>query len=204
MRGIKMDGWRTRTLLLIGLVAMTGCSGPQSLSVAIRPEDESAYKEALRATKRDGRLAFANWMARERSCSPDDVLAADARLSTTHNPFDANKDPKAVSRGAVMYKIHCKKCHGKNADGNGSSVLEDYPAKNFRGFSVRAAVTLWGGAYREWFRRITEGHGELVEYPEGESLAMPAYGKKLTREQIWLVTTYLQSLDAHAEVRSTP
>jgi mono/diheme cytochrome c family protein len=42
---------------------------------------------------------------------------------------------------------------------------------------------------------IRDGSGDLVGYADGPTLAMPPFGDQLTREQIWLVITYLQSLD---------
>lgn len=175
-----------------------GCSGPQPLSVAIDPATESAYFDALNSVKKDARQAFANWMAKERKGSAEKILEADAGLSTTKNPFDANADPQAVSRGAVIYKAHCMRCHGENVDGRGPAALPDHPGKDFHAFATRFAVTLHRGAPRSWFRKITEGFGEEVEYPEGRSTAMPPFGDKLTREQIWLAITYLQSLDRYA------
>jgi mono/diheme cytochrome c family protein len=97
-----------------------------------------------------------------------------------------------------MYKIHCARCHGVNADGEGPSALPDHQATSFKTFGKRFASTLHGGAPRKWFRVISEGSGEDVDYPDGRTSAMPPFGNKLTREQIWLVITYLQSLDMHA------
>ncbi len=68
-------------------------------------------------------------------------------------------------------------------------------------FGKRFAVTLHGGAPRAWFKKISEGFGAPVTYPTGPGTAMPAFKDVLAREQIWLVITYLQSLDAYAEKR---
>ncbi len=180
---------------------LAGCAGPQSLSMAIHPLDEEAYTAHLNAANGDAKRGFAAWMAEERGTTAERVLENDARLSTTRNPFDAYRDPRAVSRGAVLYKIHCARCHGEDAAGNGPATLPDHPATSFKTFGKRFAATLHRGAPRKWFRVIRDGSGEMVNYPDGRSRAMPAFGDKLTREQIWLLITYLQSLDIHAPKR---
>lgn len=190
---------RRRVVLSVGLaLASSSCSGPQPLSVAIDPADQKTYVERLNRVNHDGRKAFVDWMAAERKQSPEAVLAADARLSTTRNPFDAHADARAVSRGAVIYKFHCLRCHGEDASGGGPAMSPEHPTIDFHAFGQRFASTIHRGAPRAWFRKINEGFGEEVDYPDERTRAMPAFGKKLTREQIWLVITYLQSLDIHA------
>ncbi|MFQ5492290.1 MAG: c-type cytochrome [Phycisphaerae bacterium] len=192
------DRWIAVTLLLWGVGS---CAGPQPLSVAIDPQDEAAYFEAVNQVNLNGRLGFANWMARERGLTPAEVLRRDEDLSSTRNPFDAHRQPQAVSRGAVIYKLHCARCHGQDARGQGPSVLAGHPANDFKTFQNRFAATIHRGAPRRWFRIIRDGAGEVVDYPNETTTAMPAFGDKLAREQIWLVITYLQSLDCHAVSR---
>ena len=198
------DALERTSLLLCAALAATACascSGPQPLAVAIDPKDDAAYLTQINAVNLDGKQAFARWMAEERGALVEQIIEADGRLGATRNPFDANKDHRAVSRGAVMYKYHCARCHGDDARGLGPSIIPGHPAGNFRGFAKRFAVTLHRGAPKTWFRKITEGHGEELPYPDAPSRAMPAFGEKLTREQIWLVITYLQSLDMYAAAR---
>ncbi|MFQ5412431.1 MAG: c-type cytochrome, partial [Phycisphaerae bacterium] len=135
------------TVLIVG-----NCSGPQSLRVAIDPRDEATYIQFANAVNLNGRQAFANWMSKERGISPEEVLRLDADLSGTKNPFDAYKDRRAVSRGAVIYKIHCLRCHGEDARGHGPAALEGHPANDFKTFGNRFAATLHRGAPRKWFR----------------------------------------------------
>ncbi len=191
-----------RHLHLTALVLLTGvlgsCAGPQSLEIAIDPQDESTYLRYANDVNLNGRMAFANWMAKERGMSPEEVLRRDAELSSTRNPFDAYRDPKAVSRGAVIFKTHCARCHGEDTRGQGPSILPDHPAQDFKAFGKRFAATLHRGAPRKWFRVISDGTGDVVEYPEEKSTAMPPFREQLAREQIWLAITYLQSLDMYA------
>lgn len=185
---------------VLGIAALVGisCAGPQPLHRAIYRHDEEGYVAHLNDANGDAATAYVNWMAGERGTTADKILDADKRVSETRNPFDAYRDPRAVSRGAVIYKLHCARCHADDARGHGSSTLKDYPATDFKTFGKRFAATLHRGAPKKWFRVIREGNGELVDYPDERTTAMPAFGNKFTREQIWLVITYLQSLDAHA------
>jgi mono/diheme cytochrome c family protein len=184
---------------LVALTVVLGsCAGPQPLKIAIDPQDEASYVRFANAVNLDDRQAFANWMAEERGLSASEVLRLDAELSDTRNPFDAHRDPQAVSRGAVIFKLNCARCHGDDARGFGPATLPDHPANDFKTFGSRFAATLHRGAPRKWFRAIRDGAGDVVQYPEETTTAMPPFSEKLAREQIWLVITYLQSLDMHA------
>ena len=184
-------------LLVVGLVLAVGCSGPQPLNRAIWPQHQREYEAAVAqaATPRDAWYAY---RARQESKSIEQVRQADEALSTTHNPFNARRDPAAVSRGAVIFQANCARCHGFDVRGHGPDMLASHPTKDFHAFDKRFAVTLHGGAPRSWFRKIAEGYGPQVAYPGGTSRAMPAFGQTLAREQIWLAITYLQSLDLDA------
>ncbi len=184
--------------LLVAIVAL-GCSGPQPLSKAIRMADQRAYEAALKESPDAPRLAFARMKADRTGRSIDEITLGDRQLSTTKNPFDANADPAAVSRGAVIYQAHCMRCHGAEVRGNGPGMLASHSATDFHAFGKRFAVTLHKGAPKSWFKKISQGHGDVVAYPYGTGPAMPAFGEKLAREQIWLVITYLQSLDMYAD-----
>jgi mono/diheme cytochrome c family protein len=173
------------------------------LSVAIDPYDQAAYVSRLNAANGDARQAYASWMAMERGSTPDQILRAEVSLSETRNPFDSRRDRQAVSRGAVVYQMHCARCHGEDGTGQGPSTLPDHPATDFKTFGKRLGATLHHGAPRTWFRVIRDGSGDLVDYADGRMAAMPAFGGKLTREQMWLVVTYLQSLDIHASGAGT-
>ncbi|MGB0716571.1 MAG: c-type cytochrome [Phycisphaerae bacterium] len=189
---------RALTGLLPSCMAFAAaCSGPQPLDVAINDEDLDKYTYALNEANGDAKLAFARLKALDDNMVLSEVMAREEIVSATRNPFDAYEDPTAVSRGAVIYKIHCARCHGDDARGNGPATLEGYPANDFKTPMARMAATLHRGAPRKWFRVITEGTGDWVDYPDKPSKAMPAFEQDLTREQIWLVITYLQSLDVH-------
>lgn len=179
------------------MLAFLGCSGPQPLKVAIRPEDQQAYRKAIEKYGPSPKKAFFAAKAAETGRSADAIAQADAELSTVRNPFNANRDPSAVSRGAVIYQALCMRCHGENAEGGGAGAAAAGRTQDFHAFGKRFAVTLHGGAPRAWFQKISEGYGTSAH---GRP-AMPAFKNVLAREQIWLVITYLQSLDLYAEKR---
>lgn len=196
-------GLRCLVALFLLAPVLGSCAGPQPLSVAIIPRDHAEYLTFANEANLNGRLAFANWMSKERGLSPHAVLSADAYVSSTRNPFDAYHDRQAVSRGAVIYAIHCLRCHGHDARGHGPATLEGHPANDFKSFGSRFAATLHRGAPRKWFRVIRDGAGEVVEYPDGRMTAMPPFKSNLANEQIWQVISYLQSLDVYA-AKETP
>lgn len=181
-----------------------GCTGPIPLSVAIDPVDQDAYLAELNAVNMDGKAAFAAWMASERGVSPERILQEDLELSDTRNPFDAYTDYRAVSRGAVIFTMHCARCHGFDARGTGPSTLPQFPADDFRSFFKRVMSAVHRGTPRKWFREIRDGKGQVIDYAEGPSTAMPPFADKLAREQIWWVITYLQSLDVHTPRKPAP
>lgn len=186
----------------IGLASLAllaaSCSGPIPMTVAIIPRQDETYLTRLNSENHNGRLAFLKWRAEQRNQTLEEAERADAALSTKRNPFDAYKDADAVSLGAITYKYHCARCHGDDAMGHGPSVLPGHPANDFKSFGQRFAATLHRGAPMRWFKSITQGYGDKLDYPDDAGgKAMPAFGDKLAREQVWLVITYLQSLDAH-------
>jgi mono/diheme cytochrome c family protein len=192
----EADGMKR--LSLAGLLVALGCSGPISLDRAIWPQHAREYSAVMSANAPTPRDAWYAHRATTEVKSVDEIRRTDEALSPTRNPFDARKDGEAVSRGAVLFRENCARCHGADVAGHGPDMLAAHPTKSFRAFDKRFAVTLHGGAPRTWFEKISEGYGDEVAYPQGTSRAMPAFGEVLAREQIWLVITYLQSLDVYA------
>ncbi len=184
---------------ITALAMVLGCAGPQPLSGAIDPMDERAYVAALVAANGDARQGYAVWVCTERDLTPAEFLNGDAQFGHKGNPFDARHDQSAVGRGAVIYKTHCAGCHGLEARGDGPDLTPGRDATNFTSFQKRLNVTLFGGSPKKWFRAVHDGKGDIIETLDGTTTAMPPFGKKLTREQIWLVITYLHSLDKDAE-----
>ena len=92
------------------------------------------------------------------------------------NPHDG--DAKAIATGAKLFvSYNCVDCHG--ADGSGAM-----------GPSLADGRWHFGGGNAEVFESIYQGR------PEG----MPAWGSLLNDDQIWMLVSYVRSLDAGKNV----
>jgi cytochrome c oxidase cbb3-type subunit 3 len=92
------------------------------------------------------------------------------------NPYEG--DANAVATGAKLFVAYnCIDCHG--ADGSGAM-----------GPSLADGRWHFGGAPAEVFESIYQGR------PEG----MPAWGSLISADQIWLLVSYVRSLEANKNV----
>lgn len=185
------------TALAVVVCALCACSGPQPLSLAIDPKDDDAYKSMLASGAASPRDAFLAERARNSGITTEEAARRDLALSETSNPFNAHRDQSAVSRGAVIFSHECASCHGENADGNGPALPIPMPSMNFHRTGLRWDITMRGGAVSKWFKTIQGGATAHATRPDGSPVIvqMPAFDQRLSREQTWLVITYLQSLD---------
>src|SRR5687767_3107485 len=95
-----------------------------------------------------------------------------ARPLSLTNPFEGNRD--AIARGAQIFVAYnCIDCHG--ADGSGAM-----------GPSFQDGRWRFGGSASAVFESIYQGR------PEG----MPAWGGRISEEQIWMLVAYVRSLSA--------
>src|SRR5258708_34397612 len=89
-------------------------------------------------------------------------------------------DAKAIATGAKLFVAYnCVDCHG--ADGSGAM-----------GPSLADGRWHFGGTATEVFESIYQGR------PEG----MPAWGSLISDDQIWMLVSYVRSLDAGKDVPS--
>ena len=92
------------------------------------------------------------------------------------NPYNGNA--KALAMGAKLYVAYnCVDCHG--ADGSGSM-----------GPSLADGRWHFGGRPAEVFESIYQGR------PDG----MPAWGGRISNDQIWMLVTYVRSLNGGRNV----
>jgi mono/diheme cytochrome c family protein len=88
------------------------------------------------------------------------------------NPYEGDKN--ATATGAKLFiAYNCLDCHG--ADGSGAM-----------GPSFQDGRWHFGGSSAEVFESIYEGR------PDG----MPAWGGRITNDQIWMLTAYVRSLSS--------
>jgi cytochrome c551/c552 len=97
-------------------------------------------------------------------------LPSRARPLVLTNPLEGNRD--AIATGArIFVAYNCVDCHG--ADGSGAM-----------GPSFQDGRWRFGGSAGEVFESIYQGR------PEG----MPAWGGRISEEQIWMLVAYVRSL----------
>ena len=110
---------------------------------------------------------------------PDNVqpgLGIHSRLAALTNPFEGDK--ASIAEGAKLFiAYNCLDCHG--ADGSGAM-----------GPSLADNRWHFGGGSAEVFESIYQGR------PDG----MPAWGGRISNEQIWSLVTYVRSLSAGKDV----
>jgi cytochrome c oxidase cbb3-type subunit 3 len=95
-----------------------------------------------------------------------------ARPLALRNPFEGNRE--AIATGArIFVAYNCVDCHG--ADGSGAM-----------GPSFQDGRWRFGGSASEVFESIYQGR------PEG----MPAWGGRISEEQIWMLVAYVRTLTA--------
>lgn len=180
---------------IAGLAVLVGClsgcsAGPMSIEVALRRYDVNPYRPAIKVESASARADYLRMRADEEGIDPAEMRLRDDAL--LQNPFKASDD-RALALGGLIFSVYCSDCHGLDADGQGWEALKDRPPKDFGSFWTRVGVALSGGPPANWFERTHDGYGPTVKYLDGKMQAMPAFGDKLTREQIWMVLTYLAS-----------
>jgi cytochrome c oxidase cbb3-type subunit III len=103
-------------------------------------------------------------------------MATPAAGLALRNPHEG--DPAAIATGAKLFiAYNCLDCHG--ADGSGAM-----------GPSLADGRWHFGGAPAEVFESIYQGR------PEG----MPAWGSLISPDQIWMLVSYVRSLEANKNV----
>ncbi|MDQ3068540.1 MAG: c-type cytochrome [Acidobacteriota bacterium] len=98
------------------------------------------------------------------------------------------KNPIAVTdatltAGRRLYRLQCERCHGPEGKGNGSDAIPSRKREMDLTNPERAGRNPDGIV----FHKIWSGR---------EKPKMPAFKSKLTREQVWTLTGYVQSLRA--------
>ena len=95
------------------------------------------------------------------------------------NPFAG--DPKAVETGKTLFKKHCERCHGPGGKGDGPDADPD----NQQDMDLTVA------------RRAARNPDGVVFYKAWNGRAkpkMPSVNDDLTKEQLWQIVSYVQTL----------
>jgi mono/diheme cytochrome c family protein len=95
------------------------------------------------------------------------------------NPFAG--DPKAVETGKTLFKKHCERCHGPGGKGDGPDADPDVQEDMDLTVARRAARNPDGVVfYKAWNGRTKP--------------KMPSVKDDLTKEQLWQIVSYVQTL----------
>jgi len=95
------------------------------------------------------------------------------------NPFAG--DAKAIESGKELYKKTCERCHGPGGKGDGKDADPDHMQDMDLTVARRASRNPDGTVfYKVWNGR--------------KSPKMPAQKDELTREQVWQIVAYTQTL----------
>lgn len=106
---------------------------------------------------------------------PDNLPAgfpASVKLVSIRNPYEGDKKATATG-GKLFVAYNCLDCHG--AEGSGAM-----------GPSFQDGRWHFGGSPGEVFESIYQGR------PDG----MPAWGGRISNDQIWMLTAYVRSLSS--------
>lgn len=90
-------------------------------------------------------------------------------------------DSEGITLGKTLYAKHCKSCHGKNGEGDGTKAAE---LKTFPGdFTSKEFQAQTDGSM---FYKTAEGRDD-----------MPSFKKKIANEEdIWAIVHYMKTLKA--------
>src|SRR5207253_6173272 len=150
------------------------------IALACRGDVSSAHDTSIAAVSSTAAQQNVSYLAVAgdslRFIQHDENLPAGFPLSikpiAVKNPHEGDK--KAISTGAQLFiAYNCLDCHG--ADGSGAM-----------GPSFQDGRWHFGGSPGEVFESIYQGR------PDG----MPAWGGRITNDQIWLLTAYVRSLSS--------
>lgn len=105
-----------------------------------------------------------------------------AEFADMTNPFEG--DSAAVTAGQELYVANCAGCHGESAQGDGAAgqALDPRPAN---------LVTTAQQAEDQYIYWVIHEGGAAA----GLSSSMIAYEGVLTDDQIWQITSYIESLE---------
>jgi mono/diheme cytochrome c family protein/Tol biopolymer transport system component len=115
-------------------------------------------------------------------------IAAPGESSGPANPLQANA--QAIQAGKQLYAANCVPCHGANGTGNGviAAGMNPRPA-DFTQHMIPGKHT--DGQVFLWIKDGISGS------------AMPAWGARLSEEQIWQLVTYLRTFGQAATPAAT-
>jgi cbb3-type cytochrome c oxidase subunit III len=161
----------------IVLVAAVGSVMVLSAAAACRPNGQEELRAAERGPADSARAGTMPVLA---SAGVDPGIHPSVLLGNLHNPYAGNA--AAASEGRQLFvSYNCSGCHGGRAGGG-------------MGPSLRDNAWAYGDSDVQIYSSIFEGR------PAG----MPAWGAKLSADQIWKLETYIRTLATPSEPDAPP
>lgn len=155
-------------ILIAGLVVFTACQTRNgSTTDTSRVASASSSTQSTTSHYVDGADSM-RFIAHDENLPPG--FPAHGTPLSIRNPYEGNKD--AIHTGGQLYvSYNCVDCHGVDGSGSMAPTFQD---------------NRWhfGGGPAEIFESIYQGR------PDG----MPAWGGRISNDQIWMLTAYVRSL----------
>jgi mono/diheme cytochrome c family protein len=102
-----------------------------------------------------------------------------AGAETEQNPVSSS--PQVLAAGRALFRKNCQRCHGPKGVGDGPDADPDLMADMDLTNPKRAGENPDGVV----FHKVWNGR---------EKPKMPAFKEELSREQVWTIVTYVQTL----------
>lgn len=131
------------------------------------PYTEEEAKALEGATQLDAVVAYMQVLGT--SVAREAVITVDADMIEAESPVKGSAEAAAL--GQTLFKAECAGCHGQNAEGNIGASIVDYASN--------------APADADTYITIANGF-------EG---AMPGYASKLSKDKIWAIVEYINSLN---------
>ena len=111
-------------------------------------------------------------------------LCAGALLFALYRSAMAALDAYGVEKGASLYAVHCASCHGGMLAGQEGWQMGSAALQGWRAPPLDASGHAWMHDDRALFQHVKNGGGISP---------MPAFGEKLSDNQIWQVFAFIRS-----------
>jgi cytochrome c oxidase cbb3-type subunit 3 len=159
-----------RAFLVISITAGLACSGGSSdtSQSASSPTASSTSSEQPAVSHFIDAGDSLRFIAHDENLPPG--FPPHGNPLTIRNPYEGDKKATAVG-GQLYVTYNCVDCHGADGSGAMAPTFQD-------------ARWHFGGSAAEVFESIYQGR------PDG----MPAWGGRISNEQIWMLTAYVRSL----------
>ncbi|MFN3197660.1 MAG: c-type cytochrome [Bradymonadia bacterium] len=156
-------------------LVMFGCGG-----APIKPADD--------AQPHMGESWFSH-RAEQLGVSVAQAKARDAAISETSPP---TLDPDTQLEGATIWARVCANCHGQFGDPSTATTRFEPSPRDWSGFGPSMGFLFGGDKMRAGiYTKIAEGGADRTD---DQPSPMPAWKSQLSKEQIWALVHYIETL----------